>query len=95
MSQQDSYAHVRISFYEARFQAKTIPQLVVDFNKLSTSRGWTAERSYNTIALINELQRRGVNLSAISEYSPNGSIKSIRHCFVQYDEEGHSLIPIR
>ena len=92
MTQQDSYAQARICFYEARFQDETILQLVANFNTLSASRGWTAERSYYTTALVEELQRRGVNLSAICEYTPNDSIKSVRHGFVRYDEEGHSLI---
>jgi len=95
MTQQDSYAHARISFYEARFQSETIQQLVINFNSLSTSRGWTAECSYYTTALICELQRRGINLSAICEYAPNGTVKSIRHGLVKYEEDRHSLIPIQ
>ena len=95
MTQQNSYAHARISFYEARIQSETIPQLVANFNILSASRGWTAERSYYSTALIYELQRRNVNLSAICKYSPSRFIKSICYCPVQYDEEGHSLIPVQ
>ena len=45
MTNIDSYAQARIGFYEARFQRETTDQLVNDFNTLSASRGWTAERS--------------------------------------------------
>ena len=95
MTQQDSYALARIGFYEARFQGETIHQLVANFNSLSTSRGWTAERLYFSFALIHELQRRRVCLSAICKYTPRGTIKSIRYCPVQYSEKWHSLIPVQ
>ncbi len=92
MTNIESYAQARISFYQARFQSETNNQLVNDFNSLAASRGWTAERSYYTEALINELQRRGIDLSAIAETNTDGKILSVRYCRVQYDEKQNELI---
>ena len=92
MTNFESYAQVRIGFYQARFQSETNNQLVNDFNSLAASRGWTAERSYYTEALINELQRRGIGLSAIAETNTDGKILSIKNCRVQYDEKQNALI---
>ena len=92
MTNFESYAQVRIGFYQARFQSETNNQLVNDFNSLAASRGWTAERSYYTEALINELQRRGIDLSAIAETNTDGKILFIKNCRVQYDEKQNALI---
>ena len=92
MTNFESYAQVRIGFYQARFQSETNDQLVKNFNSLADSHGWTAERSYYTEALINELQRRGIDLSAIVETNSDGKILSVRYCRVQYDEKQKALI---
>ena len=68
MKKQDSsYAQLRIGFYENRFQNQTIQQLTDEFNRLARSRGWTAERSFFSVALMNEMLRRGVDVSAVVE----------------------------
>lgn len=94
MTNINSYAQARISFYEARFQSETTGQLVNDFNSLAASRGWTAERSYFSYALIEEMQRRGIDLSSISQRKPDGELFSISYQVVRYDEENRALIPI-
>ena len=63
-----SYAQMRVGFYENRFQNQTIQQLVDEFNQLANSRGWTAERSYFSIALVNEMIRRDVDVSSVVEW---------------------------
>ena len=69
MKKQDStYAQLRIGFYENRFQNQTILQLVDEFNRLTNSRGWAAERSYFSIALVNEMIRRDVDVSSVVEW---------------------------
>ena len=65
MTKTDSYANERIGFYEARFASETIQQLVQNFKDLAASRGWTAERSCYSAALIRELERRGIDLTAV------------------------------
>ena len=88
----DSYANERISFYEARFASETIHQLANNFNALASSRGWTAERSYYSAALIRELERRGIDLTAIVNNDTDQ--KTIHHIPVAYDEASHSLLPV-
>ena len=92
MTKTDSYANERIGFYEARFASETIHQLVQNFNDLAASRGWTAERSCYSNALIRELERRGIDLTAIVG-SDTGS-PTIRYVRVDYDEANHVLLPI-
>ncbi len=92
MTKTDSYAKERIGFYEARFASETIHQLVTNFNSLASSRGWTAEQSCYSAALIRELGRRGIDLMAIM--SKDTGLQTIRYIRVVYDEARHSLLPI-
>ena len=71
---------------------KTIHKLVNNFNSLVSSRGWTAERSCYSAALIRELGRRGINLAAI--VSNDTGTQTIHYVHVAYDEASHSLLPI-
>lgn len=88
------YAQVRIDYYGTCFRNKIIPQLVNDFNKLAGSRGWTAERSYYSVALTNEMLQRGIDFSAIGETNGiNDELTSIRFCNVRYNEILNKLIP--
>ena len=92
MTKTNSYAQERIGFYEARFASETIQQLVQNFNNLAASRGWTAERSCYSTALTRELERRGIDLTAIM--SNNTGQQTIRYVRVAYDGDSHSLLPI-
>ena len=94
-NQDSSYAQVRIGFYENRFQNQTIQQLVDEFNQLANSRGWTAERSYFSIALVNEMIRRGVDVSSVVKWDDrSGRILSVRYVLVRYDEDSKSLVSL-
>ena len=94
MKKQDSsYAPMRIGFYENRFQNQTIQQLVDNFNRLANSRGWTAERSYFSMALMGEMIRRGVDVSSVVKWDDrSGQILSVRYVLVRYDEASKSLM---
>ncbi len=92
MTKTNTYAQERIGFYEARFASETISQLVTNFNSLASSRGWTAERSCYSSALTREMQRRGIDLTAIM--SNDTGLQTIRYIRVVYDEASHSLLPI-
>ena len=96
MKKQDSsYAQLRVGFYENRFQNQTIQQLVDEFNQLANSRGWTAERSYFSIALVNEMIRRDVDVSSVVVWDDGrGQVLSVRYIPVRYDEASKSLIPM-
>lgn len=92
MTKTDTYAQERIGFYEARFASETIHQLVTNFNSLASSRGWTAERSCYSAALIRELGRRSIDLTAIMN-NDTGQ-QTIRYVRVAYDKDSHALLPI-
>ena len=92
MTKTDTYAQERIGFYEARFASETISQLVTNFNSLASSRGWTAERSCYSSAITREMQRRGIDLTAIMN-NDTGQ-QAIRYVRVVYDEDSHALLPI-
>ena len=96
MKKQDSsYAQLRIGFYENRFQNQTLQPLVDNFNQLANSRGWTAERSYFSIALVNEMIRRDVDVSSVVECSnESGQVLSVRYVPVRYDEASKSLMSL-
>ena len=96
MKKQDSsYAQLRIGFYENRFQNQTIQQLVDNFNQLANSHGWAAERSYFSMALMNEMIRRGVDASSIMEWGDrSGQLLSVRYALVRYDEASKGLVPL-
>ena len=96
MKKQDSsYAQLRVGFYENRFQNQTIQQLVDNFNQLANSHGWTAERSYFSMALMGEMIRRGVDVSSVVKWDDGrGQVLSVRYIPVRYDEASKSLMPL-
>ena len=53
--------------YALQFADMQIPELVTLFNRQVGNTGWTSMRSYHNQALIDEFQRRGVDISAIYE----------------------------
>ena len=94
-NQINSYAQARISLYEASLQRKNTPQLVDEFNQLAQSRGWTAERSYFTMALINEMLHRGIDISTIAGWDKKSErIRSVRYDVVGFDEVSNSLVSL-
>ena len=93
-NQENSYANVRVGFYESRFQGQINQQLVNEFNLLANSRGWTAERSFFSVALMNEMIRREMDVSAISKCNDRGQVLSVRYVVVRYDGASKSLVPL-
>lgn len=90
----NSYAKVRVGFYESRFQNQTNQQLVNEFNQLANSHGWTAERSFFSVALMNEMIRRKMDVSAVTKCDDKGQVLSVHYVIVRYDEASMSLIPL-
>ena len=90
-----SYAQLRVGFYESRFQNQTIQQLVNEYNQLANSHGWAAERSYFSMALMNEIIRRGIDVSAIVERDDrSGQILAVRYVMARFDELANSFVPL-
>lgn len=51
--------------YAAQFAAASLPSLVKSFNSQVGNRGWNSARAAHDAALVDELCRRGIDLSAI------------------------------
>jgi hypothetical protein len=66
-----------------------IPELVTVFNHQVGNTGWTGMRTYHDQALIDEFQRRGIDVSAVY----NGKAITFVHT-VRYDTEDNRLVAI-
>lgn len=53
------------SKYAAQFAVASLPSLVKSFNSQVGNRGWNSARAAHDAALVDELRRRGIDLSAI------------------------------
>ena len=57
--------HIYYTKYALQFADMQIPELVTVFNHQVGNTGWTGMRSYHDQALIDEFQRRGIDVSAV------------------------------
>jgi len=57
--------HIYYIKYALRFADMQIPELVTVFNAQVQNRGWSSMRAYHDQALLDEFQRRGIDVSAI------------------------------
>lgn len=53
--------------FAEQFAASSITSLVDSFNREVGNRGWTSARAAHDKALIDELKRRGIDLSAVCD----------------------------
>ena len=51
--------------FAARFAASSLSSLLESFNSQVGNRGWNSTRSLHDAALVNELIRRGIDVSAV------------------------------
>ena len=51
--------------FALQFADMQIPELVTVFNRQVDNTGWTGMRAYHDQALIDEFQRRGIDVSAV------------------------------
>ena len=58
--------HIYYIKFALRFADMQIPKLVTVFNTQVQSRGWSSMRAYHDQALIDEFQRRGIDITAVS-----------------------------
>ena len=56
--------HIYYIRYALQFADMQIPELVTVFNSQVGNTGWTGMRAYHDQALIDEFQRRGIDVSA-------------------------------
>ena len=73
--------------YALRFADMQIQELVTTFNSQVQNRGWSSMRAYHDQALIDEFQRRGINVSVVSD----GKTISFAHP-VRYDLLENKLV---
>ncbi len=73
--------------FAAQFAAASINSLVDSFNSQVGNRGWAIARSAHDAALIDELQKRGIDITAIYDGT---SISFSQH--VHYDDAQKKLI---
>ena len=81
--------HIYYTKYALQFADMQIPELVNIFNSLVQSRGWSSMRAYHDQALIDEFQRRGIDVLAIYD----GKVISFAHP-IRYDLPDNKLIAI-
>ena len=59
--------HIYYIRFALRFAGMQIPELVTVFNAQVQSRGWSSMRAYHDQALLDEFQRRGIDITALSD----------------------------
>ncbi len=57
--------HIYYTKYALQLADMQIPELITVFNHQVGNTGWTSMRAYHDQALIDEFQRRGIDVSAI------------------------------
>ncbi len=79
--------HIYYIKYALRFADMQIQELVTTFNSHVQNRGWSSMRAYHDQALNDEFQRRGINVSVVSD----GKTISFAHP-VRYDLLENKLV---
>ena len=72
--------HIYYTKYALQFADMQISELVTVFNSQVQSRAWSSMRAYHDQALIDEFQRRSIDVSAVYD----GKVLSFAHS-VRYD----------
>ena len=81
--------HIYYTKFALRFADMQIPELVTVFNAQVQNRGWSSMRAYHDQALIDELQRRGIDTAAVYDD------RAISFAYpVRYDLPDNKLIAI-
>ena len=79
--------HIYYIKYALQFADMQIQELVNTFNQQVQSRAWSSMRAYHDKALMDEFQRRGIDISAVYD----GKAISFAHP-VRYDIQGNELV---
>ena len=81
--------HIYYIRYALQFADMQVTELVNAFNRQVGSRAWSSMRAYYDRALIDEFQRRGIDVSAVHD----GKTTSFAHP-VRYDVDENKLTVI-
>jgi len=79
--------HIYYIKYALRFADMQITELISIFNTQVQSRGWSCMRAYHDQALLDEFQRRGIDVSPVCD----GKTISLVHP-VRYDLLNNKLV---
>jgi hypothetical protein len=71
--------HIYYIRYALRFADMQISELVSVFNDQVQNRGWSSMRAYHDHALIDEFQRRGIDVSAIYDGKAISFARPVRY----------------
>ena len=71
--------HIYYTKYALQFADMQISELVTIFNAQVQNRGWSSMRAYHDQALIDEFQRRGIDVSAVYEGKAISFTKPVRY----------------
>ncbi len=74
--------HIYYTKYALQFADMQIPELVAVFNHQVGNTGWTSMRAYHDQTLIDEFQRRGVDVTAVYDGKAISFAKPINHDIV-------------
>ena len=81
--------HIYYTKYALQFADMQIPELITVFNAQVQNRGWSSMRAYHNQALIDEFQRRGIDVSAVYD----GKVITFAHS-IRYDLPNNKLVVI-
>ena len=81
--------HIYYIRYALQFADMQISELVTIFNAQVQNRGWSSMRAYHDQALIDEFQRRGIDVSAVYD----GKVITFAHS-IRYDLPNNKLVVI-
>jgi len=81
--------HIYYIKYALQFADMQISELVTIFNTQVQNRGWSSMRAYHDQALIDEFQRRGIDVSPVYD----GKTLTLAHP-VRYDLLNDKLVVI-
>ena len=79
--------HIYYTKYALQFADMQISELVTVFNRQVGNTGWSSMRAYHDRALVDEFQRRGIDVSVITD----GKTISFAHP-IRYDLENNNLV---
>ena len=82
--------HIYYIRYALQFADMQIPELVNEFNAQVQNRAWSSMRAYHDQALIDEFQRRGIDVSTVND----GNVINFAHP-IRYDIADNRLTVIR
>ena len=71
--------HIYYIKFALRFADMQIPELITIFNAQVQSRGWSSMRAYHGHALLDEFQRRGIDISSVYDGRAISFVHPVRY----------------